>query len=479
MSLDSPKQIVSVAVIGPVDSGKSTTMGRLVFDCGKGAVIDPRTIERYHQLVLQQRQTANNNNHNNHQDETIASCQQYAWILDTKQTERDRLTSVDLSLQHFVTPQNSYLYTVIDTPGHSDFVKNMIAGIAQADVALMVLDGRPGVFEAHMVGPTFGRNSGGSPNIQGGPIQEQLLLAHAMGVPQLIIAINKMDDDSIQYSQERFDTIRKELIPYLTHVGYTDTSKIHFVPISAYQGNNLMTTNDSPMDWYTGKSLLELFDTEITIPERLVDLPFRMPIQDVYKIGGVGTVAVGRVETGTIRTGMKVQFSPSNLIRPIRSMERHRDEMEQAFPGDNVGLNIKDVTLRDLHRGDVISNANDRPACTVRSFDAQVTLVNHPGQIQDGYCPAIHVHTKHVSCRFTKIHRTIDKTTGEVLEEDPEYVEEGDTFLVTLEPTKPVCVETFAEFPPLGRFVVRDMRRTVGFGVIQSVVKADPVEPAK
>lgn len=234
-----------------------------------------------------------------------------------------------------------------------------------------------------------------------------------------------------------------------------------------------MTEKSDNMPWYEGPTLLEALDS-VKAPKRPTDKPLRVPIQEVYKIGGIGTVPVGRVETGIIRPGIQATFAPSGIEAEIKSVEMHHEHLAEAFPGDNVGFNVKNVAVKDIKRGMVASDSNDNPASGVSSFEAQVIVMNHPGEISNGYAPVLDCHTAHVACKFAHIKQKMDRRSGKILEEEPESVKMGDACLVVLEPTKPLCVENFTDFPPLGRFAVRDMRQTIAVGVIKSVTKAEP-----
>lgn len=381
------------------------------------------------------------------------SCK-FAWVLDNLKAERERGITIDISLWKFETPRLQY--TVIDAPGHRDFVKNMITGTSQADVALLVLDASRGGFEAGIA--------------KDGQTREHALLAYTLGVKQMIVLCNKMDDRTVQYSETRFQEIKEETTNFLKKVGYKPM-KIPFIPISGWQGDNIVERS-SQMPWYTGPTLIEALDG-VDPPHRPTDKPLRVPIQDVYRIGGIGTVPVGRVETGVIRQGITAQFAPGASTAEVQSIERHHESVTEAGPGDNVGFHVKQLTVRDLRRGMVASDADNQPASGVSSFEAQVIVMNHPGRMSNGYTPVIDCHTAHVACVFSRIKEKIDRKTGKVLETDPPFVQTGDACIADLEPTKPLCVESFAEFPPLGRFVVRDMKQTVAVGVIKSITKED------
>jgi len=423
---------ISLVVIGHVDAGKSTTTGHLIYKCGG---IDKRTIEKYEKEAA----------------ELGKSSFKYAWVLDNLKAERERGITIDIALWKFQSPK--YDFTVIDAPGHRDFIKNMITGTSQADVAVLVIDSSQGGFEAGIS--------------KDGQTREHALLAYTLGVKQMIVAMNKMDDKTVQYAEARYKEIKAEVGAYLKKVGYKPM-KIPFVPISGWVGDNMVEKSNN-MAWYKGPYLLEALDS-VNPPKRPTDKPLRLPLQDVYKIGGIGTVPVGRVETGIIKPGMVACFAPSGLNAEIKSVEMHHESLPQASPGDNVGFNVKNVAVKDLRRGFVTSDSKSNPATGAANFTAQVIVMNHPGQISNGYSPVLDCHTAHVACKFKDIQEKMDRRSGKVLEANPKFVKMGDACIVVLEPTKPMCVESFTEFPPLGRFAVRDMRQTVAVGVIKSVV---------
>ncbi len=425
------KKHVNIVVIGHVDAGKSTTTGHLIYKCGG---IDKRVIEKFEKEA----------------SEMGKSSFKYAWVLDKLKAERERGITIDIALWKFET--SKYYFTIIDAPGHRDFIKNMITGTSQADVAVLVIASPTGEFEA-----------GISKN---GQTREHALLAYTLGVKQMIVATNKMDSTSPPYSKERYEEIKGEVSNFLKKVGYKP-AVIPFVPISGWHGDNMLESGDN-MKWYKGPTLLDALDG-IKPPKRPIDKPLRLPLQDVYKIGGVGTVPVGRVETGILKPGTSIRFAPSDIVTDCKDVEMHHEKLEQAMPGDNVGFNIKNVSVKDIKRGYVASNNKDHPAKETASFTSQVIIMNHPGQISNGYAPVLDCHTAHIACKFKEITQKIDRRTGKVMEENPKFIKNGDASIVKLEPSKPMCVETFTEFPPLGRFAVRDMRQTVAVGVIKKV----------
>jgi len=355
-----------------------------------------------------------------------------------------------------------FYFTIIDAPGHRDFIKNMITGTSQADVAILVIASGEGEFEA-----------GISKN---GQTREHALLAYTLGVKQMIVIINKMDDKSVNYSEKRFTEIQTEVSGFLKKVGYAP-KRIPFIPISGWTGENMIDRSPN-LSWWKGPTLLEALD-DIKPPKRPVEKPLRIPLQDVYKIGGIGTVPVGRVETGVLKPGMVVTFAPVAVTTEVKSVEMHHEALQEAVPGDNVGFNVKSVSVKDIRRGNVAGDSKNDPPQECADFTAQVIILNHPGQIHAGYAPVLDCHTAHIACKFKELVEKVDRRSGQKMEDNPKAVKSGDAAMVVLVPSKPMCVETFAEYPPLGRFAVRDMRQTVAVGVIKAVNKKAPGSAAK
>ena len=376
----------------------------------------------------------------------------YAWVLDKLKAERERGITIDIALWKFETPK--YYFTVIDAPGHRDFIKNMITGTSQADCAILVVASGQGEFEAGIS--------------KTGQTREHALLAFTLGVKQMIVLVNKMDDKSVNWAESRYNEIKTEVTNFLKKIGW-NPEKIPFVPISGWLGDNMLERSTN-LNWYKGPTLLEALDS-IELPKRPSEKPLRLPLQDVYKIGGIGTVPVGRVETGTLKPGMNVTFAPGGITTEVKSVEMHHTQLEEAKPGDNVGFNVKNVAVKDLRRGYVAGEASKDPPAEAESFLSQVIVLNHPGQVGVGYTPVLDCHTSHIACKFAELQSKVDRRTGKELEKDPKSIKSGDCAMVRLTPTKPMVVESFQEYPPLGRFAVRDMRQTVAVGVVKEVVK--------
>jgi elongation factor 1-alpha len=424
---------VNLVVIGHVDSGKSTTTGHLIFKCGG---IDKRAIEKFEKEAT----------------EMGKGSFKYAWVLDKLKAERERGITIDIALWKFETKK--FYFTIIDAPGHRDFIKNMITGTSQADVAILMIASGVGEFEAG-----YAKN---------GQTREHALLAFTLGVKQMIVCINKMDDKSVNYGEPRYKEIKEEVTKFLTKCGYnTKDDKIPFIPISGWVGDN-MVERSTNMKWYKGPFLLEALDA-IVPPARPSALPLRLPLQDVYKIGGIGTVPVGRVETGVLKPGMTVTFSPAQVSTEVKSVEMHHEQLESAEPGDNVGFNVKNVSIKDIRRGMVAGDIKNDPPLPTGNFEAQVIVLEHPNRIMAGYTPVLDCHTAHIACRFDKLLSLVNKRNGEVEEENPKFIKSGQAAIVEMVPSKPMCVEAFSKYAPLGRFAVRDMRKTVAVGVIKTV----------
>ncbi len=431
------KEHMNLIAIGHVDHGKSTLMGRLLYEAG---VIDQRLIQQYEEEAKKLGK------------ETF----KFAWVMDKLKEERERGLTIDLSFYKFETPK--YEFTLIDAPGHRDFIKNMITGASEADAAILVVSARPGEFEA-----------GISP---GGQTREHASLAKILGINQLVVAINKMDDPGVNWSKERYEEIKNEIARLLKTLGY-DVSKIRFVPVSAWTGDNVLKKSDK-MPWYDGPTLIEALD-EFVPPPKPIDKPLRLPIQDVYSITGVGTVPVGRIETGRMRVGDRVVFMPPGLVGDVKSIEMHHQPLEEAVAGDNIGFNVKGVSKKDIRRGDVVGHV-DNPPTVAEEFIAQIFVIYHPTAIGVGYTPVMHVHTAQVAVTFIELLKKLDRRTGQVVEENPSFLKTGDVAIVKLKPLRPVSLEEFQQFPELGRFAIRDMGQTIAAGVVKEITKKAEVK---
>ena len=417
------KPHLNLVFIGHVDHGKSTTVGRMLLDTGH---IDSHLIEKYRKEA----------------DAIGKGSFEFAWVMDGLKEERQRGLTIDVAHKRFNT--DKYYFTIIDAPGHRDFVKNMITGTSQADAAVIVVSAPDGPQEQ---------------------TKEHVFLARTLGVPQIIVAINKMD--SVNYAEDKYKAVKADVSKMLANVGFkADT--IPFIPISAFKGDNA-TKDKGKLDWWKGDTLLGALNN-LTAPDKPTEKPLRLPVQDVYSITGIGTVPVGRVETGVMTPGMTVIFMPSNKTGEIKSIEMHHEMIPRAEPGDNVGFNVRGLGKKDIRRGDVAGPA-DHPPTVVRSFKARIMVLNHPSVITVGYTPVFHAHTAQVACTFTSLDQKLDPKTGTVLEENPQFLKTGDAAVVTVTPTKPMVIEKAEDFPQLGRFAIRDMGQTVAAGMCIDVEK--------
>jgi len=429
------KPHLNLVIMGHVDHGKSTTTGHMLYLAG---AVDERTIKAYEEEAKKMGK------------ETF----KYAWVLDNLKEERERGLTIDLRFLNFNTKK--YYFTVIDAPGHRDFVKNMITGASQADGAILYVSAKRGEFEAG-IGP-------------GGQTREHGFLAFTLGVRQLVVAVNKMDDASVNWSQERYNEVKNEVTRMLKMVGYK-VEKIPFVPTSGWTGDNLVKQSDK-MPWYKGPTLIDALDT-FELPPKPLDKPLRVPVQDVYSITGVGTVPVGRVETGVLKENDIVVFMPANKQAEVKSLEMHHTRIPRAEPGDNIGFSVRGIAKTDIRRGDVAGPVNNPPT-VANEFIGQIIVIYHPTAIAAGYTPVLHYHTGQVACRFTELIRKIDPRSGQAVEEKPTFLKTGDAALVRMEPLHPISVEAYTDFPELGRFAVRDMGTTVAAGVVKEITKKGP-----
>jgi elongation factor 1-alpha len=415
------KPHMNLAVIGHVDHGKSTLVGRLLFETEN---VPEHVIEQYREEA----------------EEKGKSGFEFAYVMDSLDEERERGVTIDIAHQEFDTDE--YYFTIIDAPGHRDFVKNMITGASQADNAVLVVDVGDGV----------------QPQTK-----EHVFLAKTLGIDELIIAVNKMD--TVDYDETDYNQTIEEIKELLKQVQFS-TDDTTFIPVSAFEGDNVAEASDNT-DWYDGPTLLTALNN-LAEPQEPTDLPLRLPIQDVYSISGIGTVPVGRLETGEMEPGDNVSFQPSDVGGEVKTIEMHHEEVDYAGPGDNVGFNVRGVGQDDIRRGDVCGPASDPPT-VAESFQAQIVVMQHPSVITAGYTPVFHAHTAQVACTIESIDQKLDPSSGDVKEEDPDYIQAGDAAVVTVRPQKPLSIEPASEIPQLGSFAIRDMGQTIAAGKVLSV----------
>jgi elongation factor 1-alpha len=416
------KEHLNLVFIGHVDSGKSTTVGRILYETG---AVSEQVLKRLKEEAAK----------------VGKATFEFAFVMDNLKEERERGVTIDISHREFETPK--YYCTIIDAPGHRDFVKNMITGASQADAAILVVSVKDGI----------------QPQTK-----EHAFLAKVLGINQLVVNMNKMD--AVNYSQAEYDKVKKEAEKLLQGIGYKiDTVK--FIPCSGYGGDNV-TKKSTNLSWYNGQTLLEAMDT-FNVPQKPLERPLRLPIQDVFTITGHGTVPVGRVETGIMKPGDKVVFMPSGASGEVKKIEMHHQELSEARPGDNVGFNVKGVEKKDIKRGNVIGHTSNPPK-VAQEFTAQIVVLNHPTAISIGYTPVLHIHTEQFAGKFVELLEKKDPKTGQPVPGKPDFIKTGDVAVVKIQPLKPVVIEKFSDFAPLGRFAIRDMGQTVAAGVVLDVV---------
>ncbi|MFA5259410.1 MAG: translation elongation factor EF-1 subunit alpha [Candidatus Pacearchaeota archaeon] len=421
------KPTMNVVFVGHVDHGKSTCVGRIMYDSG---VIPEQEMKKLKEEAVRQGKVGF----------------EFAYVMDKVKEERERGVTIDLSYQKLITPKRQV--TIIDAPGHKDFVKNMITGASQADAAFLTIAAKEGV----------------QPQTK-----EHLWLLRTMGVQQIAVSINKMD--TVDYKEDAFNKVKGEISTLLKGVGI-NPEKTVFIPVSGLMGDNIFKKSDK-MPWYKGPSLfeqLDLFDE----PKKPTDLPMRMPIQDVYEITGIGTVPVGKIETGIMKIGQKIKILPGRSGRgvdgEIKSIEMHHEQFTEALAGFNVGVNIRGIGKKDIARGDVICDAA-KPATIVEEFTAQLAVINHPTVIAKGYTPVFHVHTAQVPCQFIEIVHKIDPTSGQPMPGKVDFIKNGDVAIVRLKPMGNLVLEKSSVNPHMARFAIRDAGATVAAGVCMDLIE--------
>jgi elongation factor 1-alpha len=421
------KPHINLMTAGHVDAGKSTLIGRLLYDTG---AIREEEMRKLKEAASELKK------------ETF----EFAFVMDTTREERERGLTIDIMHRPFETQK--WFFTIIDAPGHRDFVKNMITGASQADAALVVVSAKVGEGVQEQT-------------------KEHIWLLKVLGVKQLIVVLNKMD--TVNYDEKRFNEVKEEVLKLLRNVGYK-VEEIPIVPISAYYGDNIIKKSEKT-PWYKGPPLIDVLDATIKEPEKPINKPLRLPIQDVYSITGVGTVPVGRVETGVLKVNDVVVFEPAGVKGEVKSIEVHHQQIPEAKPGDNVGFNLRGVSKQEIRRGDVAGHPQNPPT-VAKEFIAQIVVLQHPTVITAGYTPVFHAHTASVACTIEEIIAKIDPKTGAVVQEKPDFIKTGDAAKIRVRPLRPMVIEKQSDFPELARFAIRDMGMTVAAGICLDVVKA-------
>jgi elongation factor 1-alpha len=424
------KPHINLVFIGHVDAGKSTTVGRLMFDSG--------TLPQQELRKLEEKAK-----------ELGKAGFEFAFVMDNLKEERERGVTIDLSHQKFIS--DKFEFTIIDAPGHKDFIKNMITGTSQADVACLVVAATDTEIQPQT--------------------KEHLFLCKTLGVKQLMIAVNKMD--AVKFDEAKFNDLKAKLSDLLGKVGFK-AENVPFLPIASLTGDNVFNKSEN-MSWYSGNTLKEQME-KFEEPEKPTDLPLRLPIQDVYNITGIGVVPVGRIETGIMRVNDKVIITPGRegkgVTGEIKTIEMHHEHVQEAEPGDNVGFNVRGIGKKDIARGDVLGKT-DNPPTIAKEFTAQIVVLNHPTVLTAGYTPVFHIHTTQVACTITELVKQLDPATGEVKKENPDMLKNGDAAIVKIVPTKPLVIEKKEDIPHMSSFAIRDAGNTVAAGMCIDLVKKE------
>ncbi|HIJ11658.1 TPA: translation elongation factor EF-1 subunit alpha [Candidatus Woesearchaeota archaeon] len=425
------KEHINLVFIGHVDHGKSTTVGRLLFDTGN---VDEQAMRKLKEKAQQ----------------LGKSGFEFAFVMDNLKEEQERGVTIDLAHKRFDT--DKYYFTIIDAPGHRDFIKNMITGASQADCAVLVVAANDGV------------------NSQ---TKEHLKLSRIFGVGQLVVAVNKMDISGVDWSETRYNEVVEEVKKEAKIAGWP-VDKIRFIPIASLPGDNIAKKSEK-MSWWTGDNLLEAVN-KFDLPQKPTDLPLRLPIQDVYNITGIGVVPVGRIETGIMKVGQKVVVVPGRegkgVPGEVKSIEMHHEQHQQAEPGDNVGFNVRGIGKKDIARGDVLGPADNVPT-VAKEFTAQIVIMNHPSVVTVGYTPVFHIHTAQVACQFVEIVKKINPATGQEVTENKDILRNGDAAIVKLRPVQALVIEKNGDIPQMSKFAIRDSGVTVAAGMCIDLVKKD------
>ncbi len=425
------KEHINLVFVGHVDHGKSTSVGRLMYDSG---TIDEQTMRKLKEKA-----------------QSLGKAGfEFAFIMDNLKEEQERGVTIDLAHKKFET--DKYYFTIIDAPGHRDFIKNMITGASQADAAVLVVSGNP------------------SDGVQA-QTKEHVFLSKTFGVDQLIVGVNKMD--MAKYEEKRFNEVKDQVTALIKSVGYKP-EKVQFVAMASLKGDNVFKRSEN-MPWYKGPTLIEAINN-LEVPNKPVNLPLRLPIQDVYNITGIGVVPVGKVITGVVKVGDKIVAVPGREGKGVRgemkTIEMHHEQMQEATPGDNIGFNVRGFNKKDVARGDVIGHDSSVPT-VANEFIAQVVVLNHPSVITVGYTPVFHIHTAQIACQFVELQKKLNPATGEVMEEKPDFIKNGDVAICKIKPVQPLVIEKQKEIPQMSRFAVRDSGATVAAGMCIDLVKKE------
>ncbi|CAO3664776.1 hypothetical protein G6F70_006020 [Rhizopus microsporus] len=429
------KEHLNVVFMGHVDAGKSTMGGNILYLTG---MVDKRTLEKYEKEAK----------------EAGRESWYLSWALDTNAEERAKGKTVETGRAYFETDKRRY--TILDAPGHKNFVPSMIQGASQADIGVMVISARKGEFETGFE--------------RGGQTREHTMLAKTSGINKLIVAVNKMDDPTVQWDKSRYDEIIAKLTPFLKQTGYNPKTDVHFMPLSGFTGANIKDRDPKSCPWYDGPSLLEYLDA-FKPTDRKINAPLMIPISEKYK--DMGTIVVGKIESGHVKKGSRVMLMPNKQSTEVTAIYNEtEEEVEAAFCGDNIRMRLKGVEEDEVMPGFVLCSKKN-PVQTTTVFEAQLAILEHKSIICAGYTAVLHVHAAAEEVTISALLHLIDKKTGKKSKRPPQFVKQGQKVIARIETAGPLCVEPFNKLPQLGRFTLRDEGKTVAIGKITKVLETD------
>ncbi|XP_018798395.1 PREDICTED: eukaryotic peptide chain release factor GTP-binding subunit ERF3A isoform X2 [Bactrocera latifrons] len=429
----SKKEHINVVFIGHVDAGKSTIGGQIMYLTG---MVDKRTLEKYEREAR----------------EKSRESWYLSWALDTNQEERDKGKTVEVGRAFFETERKHF--TILDAPGHKSFVPNMIGGAAQADLAVLVISARKGEFETG-----FDR---------GGQTREHAMLAKTAGVKHLVVLVNKMDDPTVNWDEIRYNECRDKILPYLKKLGFNPSKDLTFMPCSGLGGAGLR--DPVPADicpWYRGPAFIPFID-QLPSLNRNADGPFIMPIVDKYK--DMGTVVMGKVESGTARKGQNLLVMPNRTQVSVDQLFSDDEEVTSVGPGENIKVKLKGIEEEDVSPGFVLCDATN-PIKTGKVFDAQVVILEHKSIICAGYSAVMHIHCAAEEITVKALICLVDKKTGEKSKTRPRFVKQDQVAIMRIECSGMICLEQFKLFPQMGRFTLRDENKTIAIGKVLKVIE--------
>jgi len=373
--------------------------------------------------------------------------------MDTNEEERAKGKTVEVGRAHFSTEKKRY--TILDAPGHKNYVPNMIMGVSQADIGILVISARKGEFEAG-----FDRE---------GQTREHAILAKTLGIKKLVIAVNKLDDPTVQWSKERYDEIEGKLSPFLKQIGYNLSKDVVWVPISGFDGSNIIKkAPEKTCPWYKGESLLQTLDALQPL-DRLNESPLRVPVLDKFKESGK-TYIIGKVESGVLNLGDTIVISPSKQQLNVLQILNDDGPLKAARPGENIKVVVKGSQVEEdaIYRGAILSHIDKQPTVT-NDFVAQIAilqLLEHKSLFSAGYECVVHIHTSAEEVVVKMLLEELDSKTGTSKKKLPKFVQNKALVIAHMSTSKPVVIETFEAFSQLGRFTLRDEGKTIAFGKI-------------